>query len=222
MHMLGQKCPFKYPHWVERSLICLFHSKQTLASCCQKYPRLPLLLSQHCLQVPSPWKWSPLHEALGSADGLAAEAAWPIPHVPLGDFQTDAYASSLCWQEGWECKDSWGEFMLLWKLNPSWKQYKRVRIKDMTFCLCLESVAWPPGSLLPFIKALVTFFVKGWFSLSRALSGLFYFQQWFLFHLNLLPWPKMCFFIQKVPSVGIKICILFESHLGAFWQNGRR
>lgn len=102
MDMLGQKCLFKYPHWVERNLICLFHSKQTLASCCQKYPCLthppP---SRHCLQVPLPWKWSPLHEALtGPADSLAAVAAWSISHMHLGDFQTDAYASSLCWQGG--------------------------------------------------------------------------------------------------------------------------
>lgn len=135
-------CLFKYPHCAERNLICLFHSKQTLTSWCQKYPRLPLLPSQHCLQVPSPWKWSPLHEAvIGPVDYLAEKAAWPISHMHLGDFQTDAYASSLSWQEGWEFKDSGGEFMPLWKLNPSWKRHKRVYIKDMTFCLLLESVA---------------------------------------------------------------------------------
>lgn len=156
----------------------------------------------------------------GSSECLAMKAAWPILHMHLGDFQTDAHASSLSWQEGWEFKDSRGEFMLLWKLNPSWKKHERVRIKDMTFCLLLESVAWPPVSLLPFIKALETFFVNGWFSLSWALQGLFYFQQWFPFHLNPLLQPKTCFFIQKVPSVGLEKNIVWKPFGGNLTKRG--
>lgn len=196
-------CLFKYPHWAERNLICLFHSKQTLTSWCQKYPRLPLLPSQHCLQVPSPWKWSPLHEAvIGPVDYLAEKAAWPISRMHLGGFQTDAYASSLSWQEGWEFKDSGGEFMLLWKLNPSQKQHKRVYIKDMTFCLLLESVAWPPESLLPFFKALATFFVNEWFSLSELSRVYFIFNNNFQFICIYCP-SQRCALFRKVPSVGI-------------------
>lgn len=94
------------------------------------------------------------------------------------------------------------------KLNPSWKQHKRVCIKDLTFCLLLESVARPPASLLPFIKASATFFVQlslwaGDFHCPELSRVYFIFQQWFPFHPNLLSWLKMCFFIQNISSVGM-------------------
>lgn len=153
---------------------------------------------------PSAWDGNRPHGMPGS------EGCWPVVHMHLGDFQTDAYASSLSWQESWEFKDSCREFMLLWKLNPSWKQHKRAPIKDATFCLLLESVTWPPASWLPFIKALVTFFVNGWFSLSWALQGLFYFQQWFPFHLNLLSVAKDVLLLYSESAIsrgGKKYCL---------------